>query len=281
MTPEFILRASISRILSPANRSEPSHHRAFSALDEISVYSDSVSWNHIDKGIVVADWNAFPREVAGIIESYGYEIDWQDECTSCGECGKHIHTSPECYGDTPRYVIMNECEIVCEDCLDAEEYLESIEDNPRTALNLRGIDPEEYGYVKIKDGFENGFYAGQTDDPKEIFADLQQKKYKHIIFSIDSQGQFDIRFSVWYRQNYEVIVGSIGSVYEGHDAKKAHRVFEEYAEQSRTGYGRAAGEDVTVFCNDEIEAEHHIEHVHNFVDGECTGEDCYEQEEPE
>jgi ribosomal protein L10 len=59
--------------------------------------------------------------------------------------------------------------------------------------------------------------------------------------------------------NYEVFVGNIGVVYRGSDAREANRHFEEYAEQSRIGYGGAAYEDVTVFRNGGLEAEHHID----------------------
>lgn len=44
---------------------------------------------------------------------------------------------------------------------------------------------------------------------------------------------------------FEVAVGNIGVVHSG-GKREAQRVFREYREQSRTGYGRAAGESVTL-----------------------------------
>lgn len=44
---------------------------------------------------------------------------------------------------------------------------------------------------------------------------------------------------------HRVIVGNIGAVYFG-GLKGANRVFQEYVEQSKSGYGRAAGENVTL-----------------------------------
>jgi hypothetical protein len=43
----------------------------------------------------------------------------------------------------------------------------------------------------------------------------------------------------------QVIVGNIGTVYDGDDETEANRLFSEYREQSKSGHGRAAGEDVT------------------------------------
>lgn len=43
---------------------------------------------------------------------------------------------------------------------------------------------------------------------------------------------------------HQIIVGNIGTVYDGDSAKEAKKAFKEYKEQSREGYGRAAYEQV-------------------------------------
>lgn len=55
---------------------------------------------------------------------------------------------------------------------------------------------------------------------------------------------------------YEVIVGNIGTVYKGVDEDKARETFEEYVEQSKSGTGRAGGEDVTLMEDDVPEDEY-------------------------
>jgi hypothetical protein len=50
---------------------------------------------------------------------------------------------------------------------------------------------------------------------------------------------------------YEVIVSNIGKVLEGSNAFKANSAFNTYVGQSKRGYGRAAGESVTMFRNGE------------------------------
>jgi hypothetical protein len=54
---------------------------------------------------------------------------------------------------------------------------------------------------------------------------------------------------------FSVIVGNIGYVYDGTDEKTARETFAEYCDQSRSDYGRAAGEDVTLCQDGETVAE--------------------------
>ena len=54
---------------------------------------------------------------------------------------------------------------------------------------------------------------------------------------------------------YEVIVGNIGSVYNGRNRSEATEVFSYYCGLSRQKRGRAAGETVTLIKNHEVTAE--------------------------
>lgn len=51
---------------------------------------------------------------------------------------------------------------------------------------------------------------------------------------------------------YQIIVGNIGTVYQGPSAKEANKHFDEYVEQSKSNTGRAGGEDVFMFLDDEV-----------------------------
>ncbi len=51
---------------------------------------------------------------------------------------------------------------------------------------------------------------------------------------------------------YQVIVGNIGTVYEGSDVACAKAAFEVYANASRDGIGRAAGEQVVIITDDHV-----------------------------
>ena len=55
---------------------------------------------------------------------------------------------------------------------------------------------------------------------------------------------------------YDVVVGNIGTVYTGGCHRFADEHYSEYVTQSKTGYGRAGGEDVTILKNGEIVREY-------------------------
>ena len=55
---------------------------------------------------------------------------------------------------------------------------------------------------------------------------------------------------------YTIIVGNIGKVYDNTSAREAINAYTEYRIQSDKGYGRAAGETVSLLRNGELVAEH-------------------------
>ena len=199
MTPEYILRKSLCR---------PPFCAEGKSIKSRTSYIENMNWAHEyaepgysqpEKGILFSNWNYFCREVTDILERYGYEIEWEDEWSTCGECGKAVRTNPDCYSWQPSYFIINDCELLCVDCTDKEEYLESIENNPRTALNDH-IDPADYGYIKLEGDFESGWHPGQTDSPKTIYKRLHDLGHKRLLFNIDESSQFYITFSVWEKK---------------------------------------------------------------------------------
>lgn len=54
---------------------------------------------------------------------------------------------------------------------------------------------------------------------------------------------------------FEVIVGNIGTVYDGNNYMQAQGKYSHYVRQSKGGWGRAAGESVTLFHHGEIRQE--------------------------
>ena len=55
---------------------------------------------------------------------------------------------------------------------------------------------------------------------------------------------------------YETVVGNVGTVYIGGCHRFAEEAFTTYVRQSKTGNGRAGGEDVTILRNGNIIAEY-------------------------
>ena len=58
--------------------------------------------------------------------------------------------------------------------------------------------------------------------------------------------------------NYEVLVGNIGTVHTGEWEDTARQVYAEYVAISESGQGSASGEDVTLFLNGEILESHDV-----------------------
>ena len=147
-----------------------------------------------DKGLIlVGDWNHFNKEEIDELEAIA-ELEWLDEWALC-ECGKLIRTTGDSYGWTASYYIFNDCELVCHECIDPEEYLEDIANDPKKAITL-DIDPENYGYKLIEGDFQNGFHPGQNDNPMEIYKRLESA-YKSLVFLITDVGQFDLSFEIY------------------------------------------------------------------------------------
>jgi hypothetical protein len=97
-------------------------------------------------------------------------------------------------------------------------------------------------WVSFAKGTESELYNNIVKIPQES---LRQKR---------RTGKYEI--GKRRAENYEVVVGNIGSVHEGSDREEAEDVFFEYVEQSKKRFGRASGEDVALFKEDDIIAEH-------------------------
>jgi len=54
------------------------------------------------------------------------------------------------------------------------------------------------------------------------------------------------------KNNYHVIVGNVGTVYEGTNGFIAIKEYNSYVGISKNGIGRAGGENVTLIKNDDI-----------------------------
>lgn len=158
-----------------------------------------------DKQTLLANWNNVTTDDLKYASKYNQE--WEDEWIECDDCHKIFRCSPDSYS-WQMFGHIYDGFALCGNCMDKQEYLESIENHPTMALTStlkwHWGDLSQYGYELVQEGFENGFYPGQNDDPKKILADLlavnPNEKY---IFVMDGQGQFDIDFSIYRRVNQE------------------------------------------------------------------------------
>jgi hypothetical protein len=150
--------------------------------------------------LVVSDWEEHAQIEAKanntMDDMLGDDWGFMDEYTCCSGCNKILRTSPTSYGWTPDYVVFD-CSILCKDCLDITEYLESIENDPKKANQVyTEAEILEAGYIRINtDDYEAGMHDVH-DDPVAIYEAL---RYEHsaVIFSITDTSQFTINFAVY------------------------------------------------------------------------------------
>lgn len=178
-----------------------------------------------DESVVVfGDWNPprFPREgdapltraeslaprLADALERVGANIEWLDEWSTCSECYRAVRTQSDAYSWKPFYSWVNECEIVCADCL-REDINQSLDD-------VGAIDNADYCVTWCSDSelelagwtqwepsdphtYENGWHPGQDDDPAAILASIKRETDADVVFRLHESSQFYITFRAYTR----------------------------------------------------------------------------------
>lgn len=76
-----------------------------------------------------------------------------------------------------------------------------------------------------------------------------------------------------HADEWEVVVGNIGTVYSGPNEDEARKTFRNYRDKSIAGVGRGSGEDVSLFLDGELEAEHYGESAVAWRYEACADED--------
>ena len=112
---------------------------------------------------------------------------------------------------------------------------------------------------KSSEGLPSIAYSGRIIDrvfPSGYYRiSVRDKEGRHTFVTLDDLGDAkaavdaDIALDA---NRLEVVVGNIGSVYLGDHIGEAARCYGEYKRQSADGYGRAAGEPVTLFKDGEV-----------------------------
>ena len=167
---------------------------------DIQVYSDYAEPGYTidkDKYIFLANWNNFPKNLSHALELNG-ELEWSDEWMSCSDCNKLVRTQPNSYGWKQSFWL-NECEIICRQCLDEEEYIRYLLNNPDHVNVFDDLDLSKHGFENLNGEFESGLY-GISDKPKDILkAFMAKHPQKEFVFSGLGQEQFRLTFEIWGR----------------------------------------------------------------------------------
>lgn len=156
---------------------------------------------HEDKPVVLANWNHVPDKLFDSLENHGFSCEWEDEWITCKGCGKAFRTSPSSYA-WEMFGYIGDGFALCGNCIDWDEYLKTLENEPRKAVTCSLFYEFESEitsrYTLIQNEYENGFHPGQNDNPAKILEILlNQDESGRYLFVIDGQGQFDIEFSAY------------------------------------------------------------------------------------
>lgn len=155
------------------------------------------NWNDIgaDKSMTI---------LANRMEELHINCEWSEEWTCCDRCNKAVRT----HGDTvfwqPAYDTVED-DRICHECLTKNKanivhYLSYLENKHTKAITI-GIEPSDYGYKKVDQEFENGWYGGQCDDPELVANDLREQNITRFVFKIDSMNPYEVKFFVYIHKS--------------------------------------------------------------------------------
>jgi hypothetical protein len=200
LTPQFILRHDCD---TPHCSDAPRERRArmIDVLGYAPDYAHGQGYTLATgkRGILFGNWNEFSARAGNLLERAGWELEWEDQWTTCDYCGKAVRTSPNSYSWQPAY-IKHDGNIYCQECADVDAYLADLQDDASRAC-FDWIDPSEHGYVLLQGEYENGLHPGQNDDPAKILAALHATGRRGIVFRVIGTGQFDTTFEAWQVDN--------------------------------------------------------------------------------
>ena len=133
MTPHYILSKSLCREPHCADAAgwEKTAQSEIENLMWADHYSETGMQDH-KKSILLANWNYFPTVIQGILERYGYAVEWSDQWTTCDDCQGLVKLHPDCYGWEPSFKVSeNGNELLCHGCVAysvSEQLMEESED---------------------------------------------------------------------------------------------------------------------------------------------------------
>jgi hypothetical protein len=190
--------------------------------DECGGYAESYAepgYTDPESGIIAfANWNNWGDEVqvklgipadVDIETDLGIEQEWSDEWYTC-ECGKAIRTEPDSYGWVASYLLVDECEIVCIECVkeDIEAYMHELVN--RRVNGAHYFDPSERGFIAVRPyidhadddteqygTYQHGLHDGQADSPEGQLKILNDAGFD-VVFDLSSS-QFYVEWVLWVR----------------------------------------------------------------------------------
>jgi hypothetical protein len=113
---------------------------------------------------------------------------------------------------------------------------------------------DQMGYWAVEDKAADKYATRRSIDRDEVerrAEELNRRWLKRMAKTAAHEYQNPYRVRSSRNPEWQVVVGNVGTVYSGTNGAEARKTFLVYRKQSRTGQGRAAGEEVTLFKDGE------------------------------
>ena len=192
------------------------YEAGFSDLWDASDYSEpGYSRDNEDFPVFLANWNSEGRwdselnkyvatcelmpKLGKLLGENEASIEWSDEWARCEDCNNAFRISPDSYG-WKQFGVCHGDMVSCGNCIldDPSDYFEWLSGHSDRAVTIHGLNPADHGYIQVNSqSFENGLHGGQDASPNAIANCLEKAGIEDFLFSVDSTGQFDLRFSVF------------------------------------------------------------------------------------
>jgi hypothetical protein len=166
-----------------------------------------------------ARFNALPRairnHILGMARIANYiekvlqgECEWSDEWETCSVCEGAVRRTGDSYTWQRFYIEVDYQGIVCLKCAKTtpdetiDWYVEQAQSREQQCLTHFDDEwqaiLEERNFVQVnEDRMENGWYGGQSDDPRVITKNLLAAGVDRFLYVLDYVQQFDLGFNVW------------------------------------------------------------------------------------
>ncbi len=153
--------------------------------------------------------STMPSRLFDALERLGVNGEWLDEWDRCSDCAKLIRTQPDSYAWTAQYILTDDCEFVCRDCMqnDRESWVDDHYAN-HVDRALTWLSPAELREMGWHDAFpddhdtQTGFHPGQNGCPQAMVNHLyasEDNDGRDWVFIITDKGQFDVSYRLFVR----------------------------------------------------------------------------------
>lgn len=136
------------------------------------------------------------EHVTGVRYNWGYN----DEYSTCANCGVVIRTSPDSYMWTPEFWDSADG-YICADCVKSnyvDDYLDDCTRHSKDSVKTCHIvNPADHGFHKVLTGLKYGLHEEMADDPRKIIKWLTKVGLESVIVTRPSQ--FYAEYDVYVR----------------------------------------------------------------------------------